>query len=219
MFYLLDKIYEDKHKKLNLKARKLLIQVDSLQVNGNIMDILNSEINFALLTEEFIRYYDRVGFPFDLEKFDKHFIRSSVQELKEIQLSLNDVYKKNVMKTNYENFDSLLSSIRDCCYKGEYIVPKDSNIAILKKTFLCKLMYYAYQCLIEQKSIPYDEYTRLYDMYECYKMEDGIYHMEEKGILYYPQFGEMVEPLLIDLSDYVFYKANSNKVYQKEEKV
>ncbi len=210
MFFLYEIYYQNKYNKLIQRAKKLLNTISSLSENVDIMDILNLDINFSLLTEEYIDYYKKVGFPIDTEKYDEHFIRCVVKELADVQSALNDLYQNNVRRTEHEDFDSLLSTIRKSCYEGKYSVSKNhnSNSNLVKKVFLCKLMSFAYDSFTNDKEISFSDYTRLVDLYEFYK----------GGNKY--QFGEYIEPLLNELSCYVSYSFNtssdSNRPYVKK---
>ena len=210
MFFLYEIYYQNKYNKLIQRAKKLLNTISSLSENVDIMDILNLDINFSLLTEEYIDYYKKVGFPIDTEKYDEHFIRCVVKELADVQSALNDLYQNNVRRTEHEDFDSLLSTIRKSCYEGKYSVSKNhnSNSNLVKKVFLCKLMSFAYNSFTNDKEISFSNYTRLVDLYELYK----------EGNQY--QFGEYIEPLMNELSNYVSYSfstsSNSDKPYVKK---
>ena len=210
MFFLYEIYYQNKYNKLIQRAKQLLNTISSLSENVDIMDILNLDINFSLLTEEYIDYYKKVGFPIDTEKYDEHFIRCVVKELADVQSALNDLYQNNVRRTEHEDFDSLLSTIRKSCYEGKYSVSKNhnSNSNLVKKVFLCKLMSFAYNSFTNDKEISFSNYTRLVDLYELYK----------EGNQY--QFGEYIEPLMNELSNYVSYSfstsSNSDKPYVKK---
>lgn len=209
MFILFEMYYANKYKNLKQRANKLLNTIGNLQENVDIMDILNLDINFSLLTEEYIDYYKKVGFPIDTEKYDEHFIRCDVKELADVQSALNDLYQNNVRRTEHEDFDSLLSTIRKSCYEGDYSFSKNNiNSNIVKKVFLCKLMSFAYDSFTNDKEISFSDYTRLVDLYEFYK----------GGNKY--QFGEYIEPLLNELSCYISYSFNtssdSNRPYVKK---
>ena len=209
MFILFEMYYANKYKNLKQRANKLLNTIGNFQENVDIMDILNLDINFSLLTEEYIDYYKKVGFPIDTEKYDEHFIRCAVKELADVQSALNDLYQNNVRRTEHEDFDSLLSTIRKSCYEGDYSISKNNiNSNVVKKVFLCKLMSFAYDSFTNDKEISFSDYTRLVDLYEFYK----------GGNKY--QFGEYIEPLLNELSCYVSYSFNtssdSNRPYVKK---
>ena len=210
MFFLYERYYQNKYNKLIQRAKQLLNTISSLSENVDIMNILYIDINFSLLTEDYIEYFNKVGFPFDTLNYDEHYIRCAVKELADIQSALTNLYQKNVRKTEHEDFDALLSMIRESCYEGKYSVSKNhnSNSNLVKKVFLCKLMSFAYDSFTNDKEISFRNYIRLVDLYEFYK----------EGNQY--QFGEYIEPLMNELSNYVSYSfstsSNSDKPYVKK---
>ncbi len=190
---------KSREEKLHAEAKELLERYCNLyhkpKKERTVSDVLGLEIDFAVLTTKYAKYYDDIG-------CHKVIIRSEVQDLINIDCIRSMTYKIADLKIGKPFFDGLLDDIEQCGAKGEYIIPENGAMTLRKKRLICDTMSAVYSVVEYGDNIYVANYNRIMEDYEFYseaintqfKTKLGYLIMRiEKNITFAEAFGSMFD--------------------------